>query len=262
MVFVKKLLCVLLTLALLSGRVCASGRVALSFDDGPSGANTEALLDMLGERDVRATFFLCGYRIEAYPDLCGQLARAGHELGVHGYSHGCFDAMDPGELREELSRTAALLRENAEVSPALVRPPCGALNGRVCDAAREAGMAVILWSVDPEDWRCRDPDAVVRRVCGQVHDGSVILLHDMYPSSVEAAGRIIDRLRAEGYEFLPVSELAARTDTPLVPGEVYRRFGTDEKPGRTRLPGEDQASSRKVMTPSSTLSMMARECRS
>ena len=233
----KKLLCALLALFLLTGRAAAAGRVALSFDDGPSGANTEALLDMLADQDVHATFFLCGYRIEAYPELCGALAKAGHELGVHGYSHACFDALTPAALRAELDDTARLIRENAGVCPALVRPPCGALNEGVCQVARNAGLSVILWSVDPEDWRCRDADAVVRRVCGQVCDGSVILLHDMYQSSVDAAARIIDRLRAEGYEFLTVSELAKSAGDSLRPGEVYRRFGATEKTREDIPPG-------------------------
>lgn len=233
----RKLFCAFLALMILTGQASASGRVALSFDDGPSGDNTEALLDVLAAREVAATFFLCGYRIEDYPVLCGALAGAGHELGIHGYSHGCFDAMTPRELRAELDRTSELIRQNAGLLPTLVRPPCGALSSEVCDAAREAGLSVILWSVDPEDWRCRDADAIVRRVCGQVRDGSVILLHDMYPSSVEAAAQIIDRLRGEGYEFLTVSELAARTHTPLTPGEVYRRFCTEEKTREDSPPG-------------------------
>ena len=125
----RKLICAMLALMILAGQANAAGRVALSFDDGPSGDNTEALLDMLADREVHASFFLCGYRIEAYPELCGALARAGHELGIHGYSHGCFDAMSPDELRDELTQTASLIREYAGVPPVLVRPPCGALNG-------------------------------------------------------------------------------------------------------------------------------------
>ncbi len=219
----RKLLCAVLALSLLTVGVHAS-RIALTFDDGPSGNNTEALLDLLAEKQVKATFFLCGYRIEAYPKLPARLARAGHELGIHGYSHTCFDAMDAETLRGELTDTAELIRKTADAEPALVRPPCGALNDRVCETARAAGLSIMLWSVDPEDWRCRDVDAIVRRVCAGAEDGGVILMHDIYPSSVEAAGRIIDRLRAEGYEFVTVSELAQSAGVPLRPGEVHRRF--------------------------------------
>jgi peptidoglycan/xylan/chitin deacetylase (PgdA/CDA1 family) len=194
--------------------------VALTFDDGPSGDNTRALMALLEEKDVRATFFLCGYRIEAFPALPEALRRAGHELGVHGYSHNCFDAMTPAELCGELSRTAALMG-----GADLVRPPCGAWNARVREAARDAGMRIILWSVDPEDWRCRDPEEIARRVCGAAENGSVILLHDLYPSSVEAAGSIIDRLRARGFAFCTVSELAERAGVSMEPGQAYSQFG-------------------------------------
>ena len=216
----KKLLFALLAAAMLARPAGAAPCVALTFDDGPSGDNTCALMDLLAEKDVRATFFLCGYRIEQYPELPGALRRAGHELGVHGFSHNCFDTMTPAELRGEISRTSALMGG----APALLRPPCGVWDEQVRGAAGAAGMSVVLWSVDPEDWRCRDPDEIVRRVCAGAEDGGSLLLHDLYPGTVEAAGRIIDRLRAEGYEFCTVSELAERKGAALLPGEIYSHF--------------------------------------
>ena len=216
----KKLLFALVAAAMLARPAGAAPCVALTFDDGPSGDNTCALMDLLAEKDVRATFFLCGYRIEQYPELPGALRRAGHELGVHGFSHNCFDTMTPAELRGEISRTSALMGG----APALLRPPCGVWDEKVRGAAGAAGMSVVLWSVDPEDWRCRDPDEIVRRVCAGVEDGGILLLHDLYPGTVEAAGRIIDRLRAEGYEFCTVSELAERKGAALLPGEIYSHF--------------------------------------
>lgn len=216
----KKLLFAVLAAALLALPARAAPCVALTFDDGPSGDNTLALMELLAEKDVRATFFLCGYRIEQFPELPGALRRAGHELGVHGYSHNCFDTMTPAALRGEISRTSALMGG----APGLLRPPCGVWDARVRSAAREAGMCVVLWSVDPEDWRCRDPAEIVRRVCAGAADGSILLLHDLYPATVAAAGQIIDRLRAEGYEFCTVSELAERKGAALLPGEVYSQF--------------------------------------
>lgn len=219
----KKMVLALLALAVFALPVKAAPCAALTFDDGPSGDNTRALMDLLAEKDVRATFFLCGYRIALFPALPEVLRQAGHELGVHGYSHNCFDTMTPEELRDEISRTASLMGGE----PVLLRPPCGAWDGRVRDAAREAGMAVVLWSVDPEDWRCLDPEEIARRVCGRVRDGSIILLHDLHPSTVDAAGRIIDRLRAEGYDFCTVSELAERRGFALLPGEICGGFDAE-----------------------------------
>ena len=215
----RRLLIAAVAAAVLCVPAWAGPCAALTFDDGPSGDNTRALMALLEEKDVRATFFLCGYRIETFPSLPEALRRAGHELGAHGYSHNCFDAMAPAELRDELSRTAALMG-----GADLVRPPCGAWNDRVRGAARDAGMRIILWSVDPEDWRCRDPEEIARRVCAAAENGSVILLHDLYPSSVDAAGRIIDRLRARGFEFCTVSELAGRAGVAMEPGQAYSQF--------------------------------------
>lgn len=222
----KKLLITLAcVLMLTTGALAApAGYVALSFDDGPSGDNTSALLQMLEERQVRATFFLCGYRIEAFPTLPEKLAQAGHELGVHGYSHTCFDTMRPETIREELLSTKEQIEALTGQMPTLLRPPCGAWNDAVRQECRDAGLAVILWSVDPEDWRCRDSREIARRVCANVRNGSVILMHDLYPSSVEAAAQIIDCLKAQGYEFVTVSALAEQARCELQPGDVFSQF--------------------------------------
>ena len=144
----KRLILSLFTALLLTTTVFAAPDkyVALTFDDGPSGRNTEALLKMLEEKEVKATFFLCGYRMETYPQLVEELSAAGHELGVHGYSHTCFDVLCREELQKELLGTADQIREFGGTQPVLLRPPCGAWNESVRETAREAGLTVILWS--------------------------------------------------------------------------------------------------------------------
>lgn len=207
-----------------------AGYVALTFDDGPSGDNTEALLQMLENRDVRATFFLCGYRIDVFPDLPEKLSRAGHALGVHGYSHTCFDTLTSQELKDELDTTKARILELTGQMPTLLRPPCGAWDENVREASRDADLTVILWSVDPEDWRCRDSREIARRVCDNAHNGSIILMHDMYGSSVEAAAQIIDTLHSQGYEFVTVPELAKLAGCELQPGDVFSQFSGAHPP--------------------------------
>ena len=207
-----------------------AGCVALTFDDGPSGDNTEALLQMLKDRDVRATFFLCGYRIDTYPELPEKLACAGHTLGVHGYSHTCFDTLTPQELKDELDTTKDRILALTGQTPMLLRPPCGAWDDNVREASRKAGLTVILWSVDPEDWRCRDCREIARRVCDSVQNGSVILMHDMYQSSVDAAALLIDELRSRGYEFVTVPELAKLAGCELKPGDVFSQFSGAHPP--------------------------------
>ncbi len=211
-------------------RAAPAGYVALTFDDGPSGDNTVNLMEMLEERDVCATFFLCGYRMEAFPEMPEKLQNAGHELGLHGYTHTCFDTLTPEELRQELTDAKEKLTELTGQAPTLLRPPCGAWNTDVKRACQEAGISVILWSVDPEDWRCHDSRKIADTVCSEVQNGSIILMHDLYPSSVEAAAQIIDTLKQQGYEFVTVSELAALGDCELRPGDVFSQFSGAHPP--------------------------------
>ena len=221
----RRVLCVFLCLCCMSIPAEAAEReklVALTFDDGPSGRYTRALLDGMAQRDIKATFFLCGYRMEQYPDLVQKILASGHEIGLHGYSHKPMEAMCLQDIRKELEKTAKLLPES---SPAVfLRPPGGACSRTVAAAAQEQGLALLLWSVDPRDWATNDARAVEASVLETVRDGDVILLHDMTDSSVTAALSIMDKLQAQGFRFVTVSELAkARGITPE-PGRRYAQF--------------------------------------
>lgn len=196
--------------------------VALTFDDGPSGRFTQRLLRGLEEREVRATFLLCGYRLKEDPGTARQICDGGHEIGLHGYSHKNMAAMSERAVAKELEDTLALLPEGCQ--PVFFRPPGGKLTQAVKNAAKQAGLAILNWSVDPRDWATHDAAAVTQAVTGDVGDGDVILLHDMCESSVEAALAIVDVLLSRGYRFVTASELAALRDTPPQPGTVYTRF--------------------------------------
>ena len=196
--------------------------IALTFDDGPSGRFTEALLEGLEERNVRATFFLCGYRLESYGDLAGQIRAQGHEIGLHGYSHESMASMSPEAVSSELTRTRALLPRDALVN--LLRTPGGSQNETVCSCAKNAGLALIHWSVDPKDWATSDRDLIYQRIMSKTQDGDVILLHDMSESSVQAALMAVDTLQARGYQFLTVSQLAMLRLTHLQSGGSFSAF--------------------------------------
>lgn len=223
---------VLLTALILTTGVTAAPvkYVALTFDDGPSGNNTEALMQMLEEQEVKATFFLCGYRMETYPELVGKLREAGHELGVHGYSHTCFDALCREELRKELQGTGQQIQELSGAQPVLLRPPCGAWNESVREEACRAGMTMILWSADSLDWRGGDVEAMAARVCSKAKNGDIILMHDMYPDSIKAAESIIACLRNQGFAFVTVSELAQLAQCRMEPGDVFSQFSGAHPP--------------------------------
>ena len=213
----------LLCALMLTGSVRADAGaqyVALTFDDGPSGRFTRRLLDGLRERDAKATFLLCGYRILEYPAEAERIAAEGHEIGLHGYSHSPMCDMTEAQVAAEIRKTAALLPG----SPLFLRPPGGKYNDATIAAAKNAGLAILSWSLDPKDWATDDAAAIVSRVVEKAKDGDVILLHDMSDSSVTAALRIVDRLQARGFRFITVSDLAKIKGTELQPGQVYRNF--------------------------------------
>lgn len=221
----RKMLIILLCLSVLAVPADAAEEnryVVLTFDDGPSGRFTRRLLDGLEERNVKATFLLCGYRIAEAPELTRRIWEEGHEIGYHGYTHCCMGNMCREKIGRELQDTRALLPEGCR--PVFLRPPGGKLNDAVRRAAKDAGLAILNWSVDPKDWAIHDTGAVARAVVENVRDGDVILLHDMSDSSVSAALQIIDQLRQEGFEFVTASELAAMKGIIPEPGRLYCRF--------------------------------------
>lgn len=196
--------------------------VALTFDDGPSGRFTRTLLDGLEKRNVKATFLLCGYRLEVYPKEAKRIHAEGHEIGLHGFSHRSMADMDQEELEREIADTLALLPEGCR--PAFLRPPGGKSSPIVKDAARQADLGVLLWSVDPRDWASHDAQVIEEAVVESVRDGDVILLHDMSDSSVEAALAIVDELKEQGFTFVTATELARLKGVAIEPGKVYLGF--------------------------------------
>ena len=180
-------------------------KVALTFDDGPSGSCTAVLLDGLKERNVKATFFLIGKSAEQYPELVKRMAEEGHIIGNHTYSHIQLSACSYEKAAEEIQKENQVLFELTGKVPIYIRPPFGSYTQRLRE---NVPMELVLWTVDPVDWKVQNTRTIVRHVLSNVKDGSIILLHDPYPTSVEAAFEIIDTLQAKGWEFVTVDELA------------------------------------------------------
>lgn len=200
--------------------------VALTFDDGPSGRFTRRLLEGLEERNAKATFLLCGYRMEQYPELTERIFREGHEIGLHGYSHKSMQNMCRRDVKQEIEKAMALVPTGCQVS--FLRSPGGFCGECVQPVAAQMGLCVLSWSVDPKDWATNDTKAIEKEVISHVQDGDVILLHDMSDSSVEAAFVIIDELQEQGFHFVTVSELAKGRNIALIPGQKYTRFQRTE----------------------------------
>lgn len=196
--------------------------IALTFDDGPSGRFTRRLLEGLEARGAKATFLLCGYRMEQYPDLTERIFMEGHEIGLHGYSHKSMENMCIRDVAQEIEKAMALLPAGCQA--AFFRSP-GGLGGKcVQTAAADKGLSVLSWSVDPKDWENHDAETIQKEVLRYARDGDVILLHDMSDSSVDAALAIIDKLQKQGFRFVTVSELAQARNITLIPGTKYTRF--------------------------------------
>ena len=181
-----------------------AGAVALTFDDGPNARYTEALLDGLKEREVRASFFLVGQCIEGNEDTVRRMAEEGHLIGVHCMEHRDLTRESEEEAVRQLMDTAAMIGAVTGRMPEYIRPPFGKWSSGLQEAVP---METVLWSVDSLDWKLQDTDRIVRRVLMETEDGDIILMHDEFQTSVEAAMEIIDNLLAKGYTFVTVDEL-------------------------------------------------------
>lgn len=178
--------------------------VALTFDDGPDKEYTAKLLDGLKERGVHASFFLIGNSIEGNEDLVRRMAEEGHLVGVHCLYHTELTKESISDAVSQLGETKSRIAAVTGTEPEYMRPPYGAWN----DALEEAvGMTPVFWSVDSLDWKVQDAGRVVENVLRKTESGDIILMHDGFSTSVEAALRIIDNLLLRGYTFVTVDEL-------------------------------------------------------
>ncbi|MDO4336655.1 MAG: polysaccharide deacetylase family protein [Eubacteriales bacterium] len=198
-------------------KVQADKTIALTFDDGPSSF-TDRLLDCLEENNAKATFFMVGEEIVNFPDEVKRMEELGCELGNHTYSHTDLTELDAAGISDAIGKTDQLLLELAGHGATVLRPPYGSVNDTV---VATVGTPMILWSIDTLDWETLDAEKTVDTVLSQVEDGSIILMHDIYKESVDAAEILIPRLIEEGYELVTVHELAEKKGVTLQTGTTY-----------------------------------------
>ena len=182
----------------------AHPEVALTFDDGPSPKYTPLLLDGLKERNVRATFFLLGQNVKENQELVQRMQAEGHLLGNHTYNHVQLNKIPETTARQEILKTNNEIYEATGKYPEYMRPPYGAWkkNMELC-----VEMLPVFWDIDTLDWKSQNVDAILKAAGEEPEDGSIILMHDEYQTSVEAALLLTDRLKEKGYEFVTVDEL-------------------------------------------------------
>ncbi|MGJ6962157.1 polysaccharide deacetylase family protein [Streptosporangium sp. G11] len=180
--------------------------VALTFDDGP-GAYTGPLLDILAGHRARATFFVVGRMVSGSGvGILRRMVAEGHELGNHTWAHPRLPLLSQAGIREELGRTQWIVKQVTGVTMILMRPPYGLTDDRVAAESRQLGLAQIMWDVDTLDWRDQDSEIVAQRGA-EAEPGSVVLMHDIHATTVQAVPRLLDRLAARGFRFVTLSEL-------------------------------------------------------
>jgi len=195
--------------------------VALTFDDGPRRSTTTQLLDGLAQRGAHATFFLVGEMIPGNEDLVERMEEEGHQIGTHSYDHVKLTKLNGADFARQVDRTQCLLTQILGREGFVLRPPYGDIDNAV---EKRSDSALILWSIDPEDWKDKDTGRIVEHIVSRAQDGDVILLHDIYATSVEAALQVVDRLHEKGFLFVTVDELAGQRCVALEKGKVYRSF--------------------------------------
>ena len=188
--------------------------IALTFDDGP-GPHTAHLLDILDQYGAKATFFLIGSKVSGQASIVRSIQARGHQLGNHSWSHPELPKLPVDQIASEIDRTNEAIRQATGITPAILRPPYGAVNGAVLEQLRLRGMSSILWSVDTRDWADRNSDIVCSRAVAGARPGAIILMHDIHQTSVGAVPCILSALKQQGYSFVTVQGLLGNT-TPGV----------------------------------------------
>ena len=182
--------------------------IAMTFDDGPSATLTPKLLDILAAHHIKATFFVIGENVAQHPEIVARAAREGHEIGNHSWSHPNLAKMSDAGVRNQLQRTDDAIKSATGGHPTFLRPPYGSITERekrwIHD---EFGYRIILWDVDPYDWKRPGPAIVRNRILKETRPGSIVLSHDIHPGTIEAMPSTFDELQAKGLKFVTVSEL-------------------------------------------------------
>jgi polysaccharide deacetylase family sporulation protein PdaB len=176
--------------------------------DGTWGADyTDEILNILKNNDIETTFFFAGYWLEKYPNLVKKIAREGHEIGNHTFTHPHCNSLSKEKFRKELKKTSALIEKLIGKRPIYFRPPYGEYNNQVINIANEVGYQAVQWSLDSHDWMEPGVEYIIDRIMDNVSSGNIILMHNNAPDTPEALKKLIPKLRKKGYEIVPLSEL-------------------------------------------------------
>jgi peptidoglycan/xylan/chitin deacetylase (PgdA/CDA1 family) len=228
---VKKLMSLMLMTAVLTGFAYESYAedtrpiIALTFDDGPS-AYTGQILDILERYDAVATFFVVGHRLNTRAQRATVLRahEMGSEIANHTVNHPRLTNITESEIISEIRDASAAIARITGASPPFYRPPFGQTNDDVVRISKNLGYAMVKWTLDPLDWRDRDPDIIYDRIMSNVQEGDIILVHDTRPTTARAMERVIPGLINAGFRLVTVSELLEYKFGGITPGEIYGTY--------------------------------------
>jgi peptidoglycan/xylan/chitin deacetylase (PgdA/CDA1 family) len=228
--------------------------IAMTFDDGPHATLTPKLLDLLAARHIKVTFFVLGECVEQNPEVLRRAAREGHEIGNHSWSHPQLNKMSDEAVRSQLRRTDDAIKAITGKRPTLFRPPYGAITARQKKWIHdEFGYQIIMWDVDPLDWKDPGPTTVANRILKETRPGSIVLSHDIHKGTIEAMPSTLEQLESKHFKFVTVTELIglATPEPPkaepahkTVPSSRSSQSGTiPASPAPAATPMENQARS-------------------
>ena len=191
--------------------------IALTFDDGPNQKLTPRLLDLLAQHHIHVTFFVVGENVVEHPEILQRAIREGHEIGNHSWSHPNLAKMSDENVRSQIKRTEDAITSAIGSRPTLFRPPYGSVTPHQKHFIHdELGYEIILWEVDPLDWKNPGPNVVSSRILKETHPGSIVLAHDIHAQTIQAMPATLSELEAKGFKFVTVSELL-KLESPIPP---------------------------------------------
>lgn len=195
--------------------------IAFTFDDGPSNQSTNKLLDNLDKYNARVTFFVLGSRVSKYQDSLKRAYLMGNQIGSHTYSHSNLYRLKIEEVKEEMTKTNLAIKNITGEDVTLLRPPYGNID---TDMKKITDLYTILWDIDPKDWKYKDKEKIADNIVSNAHDGGIVLLHDIYLTSIDGALLAMERLEKEGYAFVTIEEMITLKGVAMDKEKTYFNF--------------------------------------
>lgn len=195
--------------------------IAFTFDDGPNSKTTNKLLDNLDKYNARVTFFVVGDRVKTYEDTLKRAYDMGNLIGSHTYNHKTLFELNNNQIVDEIEKTNNVIKEVTGSDTLYLRPPYGNTNKNIKNLAN---MYNILWDLDTEDWKYKDKNKIAKYIIDNAHDGGIILLHDLYETSIDGALLAMEELSKNGYAFVTIEEMATLKGITLNKASSYFNF--------------------------------------